>query len=37
MCLKRLAELIARNPENYSISYAKAKEKFKTVQNSKKE
>jgi hypothetical protein len=37
MCLKRLAELIARNPENYNISYAKAKEKFKTVQNSKKE
>ena len=31
MCLNRLAELIARNPENYSISYAKAKEKFKKI------
>lgn len=28
LCLERFAELIARNPENYSLSYAIAKEKF---------
>ena len=29
MCLKRLAELIKKNPENYSIAYKEAKERFK--------